>query len=202
MFQKKYTSYTYIFRGTGKDYPRMYPWSAGKTPPRGYRERNRAYVPETCRKSTTARVQEKISREYTRGRPGKHHRAGTGKDSARIYPWPAGKMPPRGYRERFPANVPVASRENATARVQEKISRGYTRSRSEKHRRAGIGEKFPRIYPTTSRNISPRELYYTYRARKRTTQVRPLSPRKCTTRVSLIKPADISHPRLFAHAGA
>lgn len=29
-----------------------------------------------------------------------------------------------------------------------------------------------------------------------------LSLRKCTTRVPLIKPADISHPRLFAHAGA
>ena len=33
------------------------------------------------------------------------------------------------------------------ARVQEKIPRVYTRDRPEKHRRAGTGEDFPRIYP-------------------------------------------------------
>ena len=45
-----------------------------------------------------ARVQEKIPRVYTRGRPEKCRRAGTGEDSARIYPRPAGKASPRGYR--------------------------------------------------------------------------------------------------------
>ena len=33
------------------------------------------------------------------------------------------------------------------ARVQEKLPRVYTRGRPEKHRRAGTGEDFPRIYP-------------------------------------------------------
>ena len=75
----------------------------------------------------TARVQGKISREYTRGRAEKPRRAGTGKDFPRIYPWLGGKTPPRGYRKRFPANIPVAGRKNATARVQEKNTRGYTR---------------------------------------------------------------------------
>ena len=87
----------------------------------------------TCSKKNThlihifLEVQGKISREYTRVRPEKHHRAGTGKDSARIYPRPAGKTSPRGYRERFPTNIPVAGRKNIAARVQEKITRGYTR---------------------------------------------------------------------------
>ena len=73
-----------------------------------------------------ARVQEKIPREYTRDRPEKHRHAGTGKDSARIYPWPAGKA--------------------MAARVQEKIPREYTRDRPEKHRRAGTGKDSARIY--------------------------------------------------------
>ena len=197
MFQKKYTSYTYIFRGTGEDFhayipetsrknaaarvqekisreytrgrpekhrrsgtgedfPRIYPWSSGKMPPRGYRER--------------------FPRGYTRGRPGKHRRAGTGKDFPRIYPRPAGKMPPRGYRERNRANIPVAGRKNTAARVQEKISRGYTRGlpentaarvqekisreytrgQPEKHRRAGTGKDFPRIYPRPAGKTPPR----------------------------------------------
>ena len=113
--------------GTGEDFPRIYPWLAGKTLPRGYRERFRANIPVTGRKNTAARVQEKISREYTRDQPEKRRRAGTEEDFPRIYPWPVGKASPRGYRRRFPANIPVICRKNATARVQEKIFRGYTR---------------------------------------------------------------------------
>ena len=52
------------------------------------------------------------------------------------YPWPGGKTPPRGYRERFPANIPVAGRKNTTARVQEK--------------------DFPRIYPWPDGKTPPR----------------------------------------------
>ena len=74
-------------------------------------------------------------------------RAGTEEYFPRIYPWPGEKTLPRGYRERIPADIPVAGRKNPTARVQEKISREYTRDRAEKHRRAGTGEDFPRIYP-------------------------------------------------------
>ena len=77
--------------------------------------------------NTAARVQKKISRGYTRGWAEKHRRAGTGKDFPRIYPWPGGKAPPRGYRRGFPANIPVAGRKNPAARVQEKNTRGYTR---------------------------------------------------------------------------
>ena len=87
-----------------------------------------------------ARVQVKIPREYTRDRPEKRRRAGTGKDFPRIYPWPAGKASPRGYRRRFPANIPVAGRESISARVQVKISRVYTRDRPEKQRRADVLE--------------------------------------------------------------
>ena len=78
-----------------------------------------------------ARVQEKIPRVYTRDRPEKCCRAGTGKDSARIYPWPAGKALPRGYRRKFRAYIPVAGRKSVAARVQEKIPRVYTRDRPE-----------------------------------------------------------------------
>ena len=74
-------------------------------------------------------------------------RAGTGKDFPRIYPWPGGKTSPRGYRERFPADIPVTERKNAAARVQRKISREYTRGRAEKPRRAGTEKEYPRIYP-------------------------------------------------------
>lgn len=63
----------------------------------------------------------------TRGRAEKPRRAGTGKDFPRIYPWPGRKTPPCGYRRRFPADIPVVWRKNATARVQEKNTRGYTR---------------------------------------------------------------------------
>ncbi len=63
------------------------------------------------------------------------------------YPWPGRKTPPRGYRERFPANIPVAGQKNPTVRVQEKISRGYTRGLAEKRHRAGTGKEYPRIYP-------------------------------------------------------
>ena len=77
---------------------RIYPWPAGKASPRGYRRRFRAYIPVAGRKNVAARVQVKIPRGYTRGRPEKCRRAGIGEDSARIYPWPAGKVSPRGYR--------------------------------------------------------------------------------------------------------
>ena len=75
----------------------------------------------------TARVQEKISREYIRGRAEKRHRAGTGRE--------------------FPADIPVAGRKNLAARVQGMISREYTRGSAEKPRRTGTGEDFARIYP-------------------------------------------------------
>ena len=142
--------------GTGEDFPRIYPWPAGKAPPRGYREGFRAYIPVASRKNAAARVQEKICREYTRGLPEKRCRAGTEKDFPRIYPRPAGKTLPRGYRRRFPANIPVASRKNTAARVQEKISREYTRGRPEKHRRAGTGEISARIYPWPAGKTTPR----------------------------------------------
>ena len=79
-------------------------------PPRGYRERKRADIPVEARKRVAARVQGKISREYTRDRGEKSHRAGTEEDFARIYPWKRGKESPRGYRERFPAEIPVNMR--------------------------------------------------------------------------------------------
>lgn len=113
--------------GTEKEYPRIYPWQGGKTSPRGYRERFPADIPVTERKNAAARVQEKISREYTRGRAEKPRRVGTEEDFPRIYPWPGGKTPPRGYRRRFPANIPMAGQKNAAARVQRKNIRGYTR---------------------------------------------------------------------------
>ena len=156
MFQKKYTSYTYIFRGTGKDFPRIYPRPAGKMPPRGYRRRFPADIPVASRKNTAARVQGKIPREYTRDRPKKHCRAGTGEDFPRIYPRPAGKTLPRGYRRRFPTDIPETARKNTAARVQEKISREYTRDQPEKRRRAGTEEDFPRIYPWPVGKASPR----------------------------------------------
>ena len=174
-----------------------------KVAPRGYRRRFPADIPAASRKNAAARVQERKTRGYTRNQPKKRRRAGTGEDFPRIYPQEAGKTPPRGYRRKNRADIPATGQKSSAARVQEKISRGYTRNWPEKHRRAGTGEDFPRIYPTTSRNISPRELYYTYSLRKRTTRVPSTNRvRKCTTRVSLTKPADISHPRLFAHAGA
>ena len=57
-----------------------------------------------------ARVQEKISRGYTRGRAEKSRRAGTGEEFPRIYPRKRGKELPRGYRGRFPADIPVNMR--------------------------------------------------------------------------------------------
>ena len=115
--------------GTEEYFPRIYPWPSEKTLPRGYRRRFPADIPVAGRKNTAARVQEKISREYTRGWAEKPHRVGTGKEYPRIYPWLGGKTPPRGYRREFPANIPVTGRKNTAARVQRKISRGYTRGR-------------------------------------------------------------------------
>ena len=149
--------------GTGEDFLRIYPWPAGKTPPRGYRRGFPANIPVAGRKNAAARVQGKISRGYTRDRPEKRRRAGPGEDFPRIYPWPAGKTPPRGYRRGFPANIPVASRENAAARVQGKICRGYTRDLPEKCHRAGTGKDFPRLYPRPAGKTPPRG----YRERKR-----------------------------------
>ena len=112
--------------GTGKDFPRkrnkgdraegvvepllQYPWPGGKTPPRGYRRGFPADIPAAERKNAAARVQRKISREYTRDRAEKHRRAGTEEDFPRIYPWLGGKTPPRGYRRRIPADIPVNMR--------------------------------------------------------------------------------------------
>ena len=79
-----------------------------------------------------ARVQERNSRGYTLQQAETYRRAGTGEKNARIYPQPAGKTPPRGYRREKRADIPAPSRKNAAARVQEKISRGYTRSQPEK----------------------------------------------------------------------
>ena len=133
--------------GIGKDFPRIYPWKRGKESPRGYRRRFRADIPAEARKRGTARVQGKKTREYTRGSAEKSCRAGTGKDYPRIYPWKRGKTPPRGYRRRFRADIPVDAWKGVTARVQEKNSREYTRGSAEKSRRAGTGEDFARIYP-------------------------------------------------------
>ena len=149
--------------GTGEDFARIYPWKRGKALPRGYRERFPANIPVEARKSTAARVQEKISREYTRGSAEKSYRAGTGKDFPRIYPWKRGKEPPRGYRKRFPADIPVETRKRAIARVQGKDSREYTRESAEKSCRSGTGEDYPRIYPRPRGKESPRG----YRERKR-----------------------------------
>ena len=142
--------------GTGKDFPRIYPWKRGKEPLRGYRGRFRVDIPATARKRGTARVQGKISRGYTRESGEKSYRAGTGKDFARIYPRKRGKESPRGYRGRFPADIPAEAQKRVTARVQGKISRGYTRDRAEKHCRAGTGKDFPRIYPRKRGKESPR----------------------------------------------
>ena len=113
--------------GTGEENARINPRKRGKELPRGYRGRKRANKPAEARKRVTARVQEKISRGYTRGSAEKSYRAGTGKDFPRINPRERGKEPPRGYRERFPADKPAETRKRATARVQGKNSRGYTR---------------------------------------------------------------------------
>ena len=128
--------------GTGEEIARIYPWERGKMPPRGYRERKRADIPVGAGKNAAARVQGKKSRGYTRGSGEKRRRAGTGKENARIYPWKRGKTPPRGYRGRNRADIPVVAGKNAAARVQGKKSRGYTRGSGEKHRRAGTGKDY------------------------------------------------------------
>ena len=90
-------------------------------PPRGYRERKRADIPVGVRKNAAARVQGKKTRGYTRGSGEKHRRAGTGEEIARIYPWKRGKTPPRGYRGKNRADIPVGVGKNTAARVQGKI---------------------------------------------------------------------------------
>ena len=95
----------------------------------------------------TARVQGEKPRVYTRDRAEKYRRAGTGKDSARIYPRLCEKIPPRGYRERNRADIPETGGKSTAARVQGEKPRGYTRDRAEKYRRAGTGKETARIYP-------------------------------------------------------
>ncbi len=133
--------------GTVKEIARIYPRPGGKIPPRGYSEGNRAYIPEVVRKNTAARVQGKKPRVYTRDRAEKYRCAGTGKETARIYPRPCGKVPLRGYRERNRADIPETVRKSTVARVQERKPRVYTRDCAEKYRRAGIGKETARIYP-------------------------------------------------------
>ena len=148
---------------TGKEIARIYPRPCEKVPPRGYRERSRAYIPEAVRKSTAERVQERKPRVYTRDRAEKYRRAGTVKETARIYPRSCGKIPPRGYRERNRAYIPETVRKSTAARVQGKKPRGYTRDRAEKYRRAGTGKETARIYPRLCGKIPPRG----YRERNR-----------------------------------
>ena len=50
-------------------------------------------------------------------------------------------MPPRGYRGRNRADIPVGEGKNTAARVQGKKTRGYTRGSGEKRRRAGTGKE-------------------------------------------------------------
>ena len=106
-------------RVQGRKTARIYPRPGEKIPPRGYREGKPADIPETVRKSIAARVQGRKTRGYTRGRAEKYRRAGTGKDSARIYPRPCGKVPPRGYRERNRAYIPETGQKSTAAREQE-----------------------------------------------------------------------------------
>ena len=105
----------------------------------------------------TARVQGRIPRVYTRGRAEKYCRAGTGKETARIYPRPGEKIPPRGYREENRAYIPEAVRKSTAARVQGRKPRVYTRDRAEKYRRAGTGKETARIYPRLCGKVPPRK---------------------------------------------
>ncbi len=113
-------------------------------------------IPATARKSVAARVQKRISRGYTRDRAEKCGRAGTEEDFAGIYPRMRGKVWPRGYRRGFHADIPATARKSVAARVQKKISRGYTRDRAEKCGRAGTEEDFTRIYPRPRGKVWPR----------------------------------------------
>ena len=131
---------------------------------RGYRRRFHGYIPETMRKSVAARVQKKISRGYTRECVEKCGRAGTEEDFARIYPRPRGKVWPRGYRRGFHADIPATAMESPAARVQKRISRGYTRDREGKCGRAGTEEDFTRIYPRPRGKVQPRGYRRRFRA--------------------------------------
>ena len=130
----------------------------------GYRRGFHADIPGTVRKSAAARVQKKISRVYTRDRAEKCGRAGTEEDFARIYPRPCGKVWPRGYRRGFRGYIPVTVRKSVAARVQKKISRGYTRDRDGKPGRAGTEEDFTRIYPRPCGKVWPRGYRRGFRA--------------------------------------
>ena len=148
---------------------------------RGYRRRFRGYIPATARKSVTARVQKKISRGYTRKCAEKCGRAGTEEDFTRIYPRPRGKVQPRGYRRRFRVDIPATARKSVAARVQKKISRGYTRDYAEKCGRAGTEEDFARIYPRPRGKVQPRGY------RKRFHADIPANARKSVAARSLIR---------------
>jgi len=143
--------------GIEEDFAWIYPQLRGKVQPRGYRREFRADIPATARKSVTARVQKRISRGYTRDRAEKCSRAGIEEDFAWIYPQLRGKVWPRGYRRRFHAGIPATMRKSVAARVQKKISRGYTRDRAEKCSRAGTEKDFTRIYPQMRGKVWPRE---------------------------------------------
>ena len=142
--------------GTEEDFAGIYPRPRGKVWPRGYRRRFHADIPANAWKSVAARVQKKISRVYTRNRAEKCGRAGTEEDFTRIYPQPCGKVWPRGYRRRFRGYIPATARKSVAARVQKKISRGYTRECVEKCGRAGTEEDFARIYPQPCGKVWPR----------------------------------------------
>ena len=86
---------------------------------RGYRERKPADIPVEARKRAAARVQGRKTRGYTRGSAEKSNRAGTERETARIYPRLCGKVPPRGYRERNRAYIPETGQKSTAARVQE-----------------------------------------------------------------------------------
>ncbi len=66
----------------------------------------------------TARVQGEKPRVYTRDWAKKYRRAGTVKETARIYPRPGGKVLPRGYSEGNRAYIPETVRKSTAARVQ------------------------------------------------------------------------------------
>ena len=107
---------------------------------------------------------------------------------------------PRGYRERKPADISVEARKRATARVQGKKTREYTRGSEEKSNRAGTGKENPRInpwkrgkeqprgymerkpadIPVNMRRLSPRELYTLFRLRYGSIRVSQKTPRHKT----------------------
>ena len=62
------------------------------------------------------------------------------------------------------ADIPETGRKNTAARVQGRKTRGYTRDRAEKYRRAGTGKENPRIYPRPCGKVPPRGYREGFRA--------------------------------------